>query len=216
MERTARSKNIRDLVLLALFTAIILLLGFTPLGYIDLPFIKATILHIPVLIGACLMGPKKGAFLGAMMGLQSIIKNTMMPAALSFAFSPLIPVPGTQRGSLWALVICFVPRILIGLVGGLVFLAVKRVFAKKPWGVAAAVVAAAVVGTLLVNTCGVMGLIYILFKEAYAAMKGVGTDAVLGLILGVVAANGIPETIAAAVITPAVVLPLRKALKIDN
>lgn len=216
MDRTARSRSIRDLVLLALFTAIIFLLGFTPLGYIDLPFIKATILHIPVLIGACLMGPKKGAFLGAVMGLQSIIKNTMMPAALSFAFSPLIPVPGTQRGSLWALVICFVPRILIGLVGGLVFLGLKRVFAKKSWGVLAAVVTAAVVGTLLVNTGGVMGLIYVLFKDAYASIKGVPVSAALGLVMGVVATNGIPETIAAAVITPAVVLPLRRALKIDN
>lgn len=73
------------------------------------PLIKATILHVPVIIGSILLGPKKGAFLGGIFGLTSLIKNTMMPSALSFAFSPFIPVPGTDRGSLWALVICFVP-----------------------------------------------------------------------------------------------------------
>lgn len=199
-----------------MFTAIIFLLGFTPLGLIDLPLIKATILHVPVIIGGILLGPKKGAFLGAMFGVQSLIKNTIAPSALSFAFSPLIPVPGTESGSLWALVIAFVPRILVGLVSGLVFQGLSVLLGKRGWSVAISCVIAAVIGTLLVNTGMVMGLIYLLFKDAYATMKGVSTDAVLGLVLGVVAANGIPETIAAAVLTPAVVLPLRKVLKITD
>ena len=42
----------RDFVLLALFAAIILLLAFTPIGYIQLPIIKATIVHVPVILGA--------------------------------------------------------------------------------------------------------------------------------------------------------------------
>ena len=97
--RTSRSSQVYGLVLLAMFSAIIFLLAFTPIGLIDLPLIKATILHVPVIIGSILLGPKKGAFLGGIFGLTSLIKNTMMPSALSFAFSPFIPVPGTDRGS---------------------------------------------------------------------------------------------------------------------
>ena len=68
--------------------AILFLLTFTPIGMIDLPIIKATVLHVPVIISALLLGPKKGAFLGGMFGLASLLKNTLVPNLSSFAFSP--------------------------------------------------------------------------------------------------------------------------------
>ena len=61
--RTAQSASVRSMVLLSLFTAIIFLMAYTPIGYIDLPLIKATIIHVPVIIGAVLLGPRQGAFL---------------------------------------------------------------------------------------------------------------------------------------------------------
>jgi uncharacterized membrane protein len=57
-----------------------------------------------------------------------------------------------------------------------------------------------------------MGLIYVLFKEAFATAKDIPFDAVRDVILGIVAANGIPEAICAAVIVPLVVTAL---LKVD-
>lgn len=54
-----RNSKIHELVLLAMFSGILLLLAFTPIGLIDLPLIKATILHVPVIIGSILLGPKK-------------------------------------------------------------------------------------------------------------------------------------------------------------
>lgn len=104
------------MVLLASFIAIVFLLAFPPIGYINLPFIKATVVHIPVIIGSLLLGPKKGAIPGFFFGLTSQIINTMTPSLLSFAFSPLIPLPGLGRGSLLALAVCFVLRILVGIV----------------------------------------------------------------------------------------------------
>ena len=112
--RAQQHRQVQSLAVLAMFTAILFLLTFTPIGMIDLPIIKATVLHVPVIIGALLLGPKKGAFLGGMFGLASLLKNTLVPNLSSFAFSPLIPVPGLDRGSPWALVVCFVPRILVG------------------------------------------------------------------------------------------------------
>ena len=119
--RAQQHRQGQSLAVLAMFTAILFLLTFTPIGMIDLPIIKATVLHVPVIIGALLLGPKKGAFLGGMFGLASLLKNTLVPNLSSFAFSPLIPVPGLDRGSPWALVVCFVPRILVGVTPWLVY-----------------------------------------------------------------------------------------------
>ena len=58
-------KDTRYMVTLALMAAIVILLANTPLGMIQLPIIKATTVHIPVIIGSIVLGPAAGAFLGA-------------------------------------------------------------------------------------------------------------------------------------------------------
>lgn len=79
------------MVLTGLFTAIIIIMSVTPLGYIPLGVINATIIHIPVILGALYCGPKRGAFLGFVFGMTSFIKNTVTPATLSaFVFSPVL------------------------------------------------------------------------------------------------------------------------------
>ncbi len=104
-----RNNKTAELVLTALFAAIIIIMAFTPLGYIPLVVINATIIHIPVILGALFCGPKKGGFLGFIFGLTSFIKNTVMPTSLSaFVFSPVLAAPrgwcaswarGRRRGS---------------------------------------------------------------------------------------------------------------------
>ena len=106
-----RSVKTRNMVLTAVIAAIIILMAFTPVGYINLVVIKATLIHVPVIIGSVVLGPKKGAFLGFIFGLTSLINNTFNPSLLSFAFSPFY-----SGGNLWSIVICFVPRILTGVV----------------------------------------------------------------------------------------------------
>ena len=79
----------RDLVLAAVIAAIIVIMAFVPfLGYIPLGFMNATTVHIPVIIGAIILGPKYGAFLGLTFGLTSLWKNTFMP---NLCFHPLLP-----------------------------------------------------------------------------------------------------------------------------
>ena len=84
----------RWLVLVALMAAIIIILANTPLGMIQLPVIKATTVHIPVIIGAILLGPLAGGILGFVFGVCSLISNTMAPTLLSFAFSPFLSTTG--------------------------------------------------------------------------------------------------------------------------
>ena len=77
----------RDLVLAAVIAAIIVIMAFVPfLGYIPLGFMNATTVHIPVIIGAIILGPKYGAFLGLTFGLTS---SCQIPRPL--CFHPLLP-----------------------------------------------------------------------------------------------------------------------------
>ena len=108
MERKASAKTL-GLVQLALLGALIFILAFTPfIGYIPLGVTRATIVHIPVIIGSLLLGPKKGAILGALFGLTSFLNNSFVsPNATSFVFTPLYSV-GDFRGThgAWSSVSC--------------------------------------------------------------------------------------------------------------
>ena len=88
-----RKKDTRYLASVALMMAVVILLANTPLGMIQLPIIKATTVHIPVILGAILLGPWAGVILGAAFGICSLVSNTIAPTLTSFAFSPFLSVP---------------------------------------------------------------------------------------------------------------------------
>lgn len=205
MERTR--KDTRWMVSVALMAAIIIVLANTPLGMIQLPIIKATTVHIPVIIGAILLGPAAGAVLGSVFGLCSLASNTMAPTLLSFAFSPFLSTTGLV-GALKALWISVGCRILIGIVAGWLWL----LFQKLKFNQTVALAITGFVGSLT-NTLTVMGSIYLLFAQQYAAAKDVAITAVWGLIMGTITASGIPEAIAAAVLVLALGKVLLKFIK---
>jgi len=190
-------KDTRWLVMVGLFSAIIIVLANTPLGMIQLPIIKATTVHIPVIIGACLLGPLAGAILGGVFGVCSMISNTMAPTLLSFAFSPFLAadIAGVFK-AVWISVGC---RIMIGVVAGWVFILLKK-FKVNSW------IALPVTGFIgsMTNTVLVMGSIYVLLAQQYAEAKNVAVTAVWGLVMGTVTASGIPEAIAAAILVGAI------------
>ena len=133
-ENTAQTLG---MVQVALFAALIIILAFTPfLGYIPLGFTRATIIHIPVIIGSLMLGPKKGAFLGFVFGMTSFINNTMNPTATSFVFTPFFEL-GEVHGGIGSVIICFVPRILVGVVPWYVYRGLERIFGKQMLSLAA-------------------------------------------------------------------------------
>lgn len=202
-----------SMVLLSMFTAILFLLTFTPLGLIDLPIMKATILHIPVILGSLLLGSKKGAFLGGMFGLCSFLKNTLMPNISSFVFTPFFPLPGSSNGNLLSLIVCFVPRILTGIIPWFIYQSMNKIFAKvkgQPNAISAAL--AALAGSFT-NTILVMGLIALLFSQPYSTAHNIPAAGFIGFLTTIVIANGVPEAIAAAILVPVLYLPLCKILK---
>lgn len=192
-----RKRDTRWLVLLALFVAIEIFLNVTGIGLIPLPLIKASTLHIPVIIGAVLMGPLAGGVLGGVFGLCSIWSNSTAPGLLSFAFSPFLAT--SAAGAVKTIWIAFGCRVLIGVVAGWLWIILKKLRVND-------LVALPVVGVAgaLTNTGLVMTSIYLLLSPEFAAAKNIAMEAVLGGVMAIVAANGVPEAIAAAVLVTAI------------
>ena len=95
---------------------------------------------------------------------------------------------------------------MIGVVSGWVSIWLKKLSVPTP-------VRLAVTGFVgsMTNTIFVMGSIYLLFAQQYAQVKNVGMEAVFGLVMGTVAASGVPEAIAAAILVTVITSALIKS-----
>lgn len=183
-----------ELAIIGMLSGITMLLGLTGYGFIPLPMMKATILHVPVIIGALVAGPRVGAMVGFMFGCFSIFQAITAPVVLSFAFmNPLISI---------------LPRVLIGIGAYYVYKAVSAAIKQQTISLAIS----GFVGSLI-NTIGVMGGIYIIYAKDFAAVRGIPLDNVVNIILGICVANGIPEAIVSAIIVVPVVTVLRRIVK---
>ena len=179
--------------------AITIFLTFTPLGMIPLYPINPTTVHIPVILGACLIGIGPGLILGLTFGVSSLIHSIVIPQPASVIFwNPLISV---------------VPRILCGLVAALIF----KLSMKLTKNQAVSFVLSGLIGSLS-NTIFVLGSVYLFEAQGYAGILGVNTpEEVLNAILATVAVNGVPEAIFAAIITLAcgkIIMQFQKNKKI--
>lgn len=198
MKKT-QAERTKDIVEVALFGSIVIILAFTPfLGYIPLGFTRATTVHIPVILASILLGPKKGAIIGLTFGLTSLFKNTFEPTVTSFVFSPFYSV-GNVNGNIFSLIICLVPRTLVGVVPYYVFNLVKK-FNKSN---VLALTLSGILGSLT-NTLLVMNMIVIFFSNDYAAANNISVDTLYGFILSIIAINGVPEAIVASVVVACV------------
>ena len=194
----ARKYGTRWVVGVALMAAVVILLASTPLGMIQLPIIKATTVHIPVILGAILLGPMAGSILGGVFGICSMISNTVAPPLLAFAFSPFMSTTGLV-GALKAVWISVGCRILIGLVSGWLWIGLKKLRAND-------LIALPIVGFVgsMTNTIAVMGSIYFLLAKQYAEAKQVAITAVYGLVMGTVTGAGVMEAVTALVLVTAI------------
>lgn len=184
----------RKMAMLAMLCGVLIVMGMTGIGFIPLPVIKATTMHIPVILGAVLLGPGAGAVLGAVFGICSIWANTVTPNLLSFAFSPFMTtegLPGVAK-ALWIALGC---RIMLGVIAGWLWKLAKKISLSDM--IALPIVSAV---STICHTAMVMGSIYLLLAQQYADAKNVAFSAVFGLIMGTVTASGIPEAIVAAVL----------------
>ena len=189
----------RKLAQLALFIAIQAVLTFTPLGFIQIPggMVSFTIMHIPVVIAAVLMGPMYGSILGLSFGVFSMLKATFSPVAVTdMLFSPFSS--GDPIGSL---VMCVLPRILLGLVAGWLYVLLSRHMKNR----AVAIGISAGVATLLHSVLVLSGMAVFFsalsMKEVFAVIIGVGA---------------LIELAAAVVVSIGVCIPLQRYLSVQR
>lgn len=192
--RQKKKTDVRRMAIIGVLSAISIMLSMTPLGFIPIGPTNATIMHIPVIIGAIIEGPLVGITVGFIFGATSLLKALTMPTITSFAFvNPLVSV---------------LPRMLIGIVAYYVYkLTIK--FTKNVF------VSGWITGVIgsLVNTAVVLGMIYILYGARYAEALGESASAAKTLILTLVATNGIPESIVGGFVVSAVCVVFNKRKK---
>jgi uncharacterized membrane protein len=187
---SVRKTNVRRMTIIGMLSAISIILSMTPLGYIPIGPTKATIMHIPVIIGAVMEGPIVGAAIGLIFGLTSLMQAITNPTITSFAFiNPLVSV---------------LPRILIGIASYYVYTGLIKTTKNKT-------VAAIVTGAIgsLTNTIGVLGMIYILYAAQFVKAIGGDTSSAGAIILGIGTTNGIPEAIVSTLVVTGVITALK-------
>lgn len=202
-----KSKRVKDLVLLSFFICVEIVLMLTPLGYVNIGPIRATTLHIPVIIASIIMGPKKGMIVGLVFGITSVIINTLTPTPASFLFSPFYSV-GEFHGGFQSLIIALVPRVLLGLFSYYIYKFLLTFLKNEKLSIALS----AFINTFI-HTSLVMGGIYFFFKEGYAAIRNVPYDEVINVIMIVVTTNGVIEMILASIVVTAVCVALKHLVK---
>lgn len=163
--RTRTSSRTLTLVQLAVLSSIIILLGFTPIGFLKVGIISITFIVIPVAIGAIMLGPTAGAVLGAVFGAVSF--------AQCFGFDSfgvfLLGIDPVKT-----FIMCFFPRVLVGFLTGLTYRLLSKIIKSGSKTVAS--IAASLVCPLS-NTLLFMGTLILLFGGNADVLSAFGVNA---------------------------------------
>lgn len=174
------------LVIRAILTAIIILQTMVPfLGFIPIGITSLTIIHITVIVAAIVLGTKDGMFIGLVWGIFTIIRaftSPTTPLDITVFTNPIISV---------------LPRVLVGLVAGILFTWLYR----KTKKVVLASIVAAIFGTLT-NTVLVLTLMGTLYTSLVATTYGVDASALFVTLGAIAVTNGVSEVITAVILTP--------------
>lgn len=153
--------------------------------------IKPTLVHIPVIIASIIYGPQIGSILGLLMGIISVITNTVILLPTSYLFSPFV-----DHGNIYSLIIAIVPRVLIGVVPYFVY----KILSNR-----VGLVLSGLLGSLT-NTVFVLGGIFIFFSSVFGGN-------IKALLAGVVSTNAIAEMVISAIVVTAIIPSLSKLKK---
>lgn len=191
-----RKNKTYRIAILGILTAVIILQNFIPfLGYIPIPPLNPTIIHITVIVAAFVLGTKEGMIIGTVWGIVRLIKAYTLPT------SPLDLILFTNP------MISVVPRILVGLVAGYTI----QVFRKRDKQ-ALGMIVGGILGSLT-NTIFVLGFIALFYGNEYSSALGVHPANLMKALALIVATNGVAEAVASAFLAPLLSKALLKVKK---
>ena len=190
----------RQMVTTAMLCAILLIMSFTPLGYLNIGPLAISFNMIPVAIGAIALGPVGGLILGAVFGMTSFLQclgigGTSAMGVILFEIDPLLAF--VQR---------FVPRLLAGFLSGFIFRGVKKLSNATTACFATGFSAA------LLNTVLFMSALVLLFGNTEYIRNLIGGRNVIVFICAFVGVNAVVEMVAASAIVGIVGRVLSKFL----
>lgn len=183
-------EKITKLVLLGLLTAILFVMSYTPLGYLRIGGIEITFNVIPVAIGAIALGTTGGATVGAVFGLTSFLQCVQGTSAFGATLLSINPI--------FTAIVCFLPRILAGLIAGALHKPLAGKLGKK--------IPCFITGflTAFLNTLFFMSALIILFSNTDYIGGMMAGKSLLGFVVAFVGINAVFEMLASTLITGAV------------
>lgn len=200
-----KNVNVQRMAEIALLTAIVLILAFTPLGYLKTPWgVEITFIVVPVAVGSVILGPTAGAFLGLVFGMTSFVQ--------CFGASPMGAMM-LQISPVGTFICCVVTRVLVGWLPGLLYQLFKRIKKANVFSIGLCCFLTPVINTALY----IVGN-YLIFSDTWLDLAiGSGYDggkgiSLLGFMLGMVAVNGIVEAISCMFLGTAVCKALQKTI----
>ena len=202
MRTTNTSPKIAQMARMSLLMAIIILLTFTPLGYITIGPIAATTIQMPVIIGGILMGPSAGLMLGGIFGLSAVAKVLLMPGADIFATAIL------NYNFLLYCMIAILPRLIMGWMSGVLALGLKKVSYFNRGTNIARYAITGFVGSML-NTVLYLGFLWLFASEIVAELNQMDISRVGAFVMGIATTAGIPEALVSAFVVGSVCRALR-------
>lgn len=186
------SEKTKKLVILSIFLALILLQNWVPfLGYIAIPPLNITIIHVTVIVATLLLGTRSGFMVGTFWGINSLLRAYLMPTSPLYIYvfsSPLVSL---------------LPRMLMPLIVGLL---VRYPLAKRD--VRLKYMLAGGIGSVL-NTVLVLGAIALFKRAEYLQIQGASLSNLWTVLGGIIVVNGIPEMIFSILITPIIMRALK-------
>lgn len=201
-------RNTRFLTELAVLTAIELILELSGLGYIHTKLLEFTIMQIPVIVGAIVLGPIGGLVLGSVFGLTSFWQcfGKSWFGATLLSISPL----GT-------FVTCVIPRVAMGLVCAYLFRALygkrDKLFSKLS-GRASSLLCCGIVGLsgALLNTVLFMGFLVAIFGKSDFLLN-MGSNRIIPFVVGMVGVQGLIEAVICCIVSASISHALLRARK---
>lgn len=191
--------NVRQLVILGLMTALVMIFSFTPIGSIPVGPLVITLNVIPVAIAAITCGVTGGAVIGGVFGVFSFLQclGIGVPSAMGAALFEISPfLAFVQR---------FIPRVLVGVIAGLVFKLTRKLSNSYVGGAVAGFF------TAFSNTVLFMSALVLLFGSTGYMKEKIGSNSVIWFMITFVGINAVVEMIVATIVTAAAAVGLTKA-----
>ena len=122
LQTSNKLSKTKKIALYGILSAIIIIMSFTPLGFLKIGTFSITFLPIPVAVGAAILGPYGGLFFGSLFGLISFLQ--------CFGLDPQ-GVILLEINPVYTFILCVVTRALMGLCCGLIFKLIAKIDKTK-------------------------------------------------------------------------------------